>query len=389
MRIAYVYPQDAADPSVQSGRPAALLDAFRAWGAQIEPVFPLQARPSHLAAAKKIFYRLGSRIHRTDRDPAYLARAAREVEERLRKIPCDLVFSPGSELIGGISCSRRVAFCADATFAGMHGYYHDFTRLSSEYVRMGYAQERSALKRAQLAAYPSEWAARSAIERHGANPSRVVVIPFGANLGRDNSAATVQGWIERRRPLQAARLLFVGRDWRRKGGELVIETAFALRERGLNVWVDVVGCEPPPPHRALSWVITHGRLSVGDASAMRRLRRLYAESHVLFVPSRAEAFGLTYAEAHAHGLPVVATHTGGVPGVVRDHETGRLLPIGAGGGDYAAVILELLRDIDGYRRLCLRCYASFEENHNWRRFADRFLEHLQERGPPHPGGDGG
>jgi glycosyltransferase involved in cell wall biosynthesis len=377
MRIAYVYPLNAADPAVQSGRPAAILGAFRDGGAEIEPIFPLQARPPRLAAAKKLFYRLGFRIHRTDRDPAYLARAAREVEERLRGIHCDLVFSPGSELVGSISRSRRVAFCADATFAGMHGYYHDFSRLSSEYIRMGYAQEKSALHRAQLAAYPSEWAARSAIERHGANPRRVAVIPFGANLGRHNSPEMVRGWIDRR-PRKSLKLLFVGRDWERKGGHIVVDTACSLRRRGLDVTVDVVGCSPPARYRELDWIKPHGCLQAGDPAAMQRLSRLYAEAHLLFVPSRAEAFGLIYAEAHAHGLPVVATDTGGISGIVRDQETGRLLPVEAGAEDYASAILELCQEVGDYRQLCLRCYASFEKDHNWREFTERFFERLHD-----------
>ncbi len=377
MRIAYVYPLNAADPAVQSGRPAALLDAFRACGAEIEPVFPLRARPPRLAAAKKLIYRLAFRVHRSDRDPGYLARAAGEIEQRLRGVDCDLVFSPGSELVGSISRARRVAFCADATFAGMHGYYEDFSRLSHEYVRMGYAQERSALHRAELAAYPSEWAARTAIEQHAADPRRVAVIPFGANLGRHNKPGTVESWITNR-PVNRLRLLFVGRDWRRKGGDLVIATARALRDRGLEIGLDVVGCPVPAQYGDLPWVTAHGRLTASDAQAMRTLTRLYAEAHLLFVPSRAEAFGLIYAEAHAHGVPVLATDTGGIPGIVRNHETGRLLPLSSGAEDFAQAILELCGDVEDYRDLCRRCYASFAANHNWNEFAGRFLDRLQE-----------
>jgi glycosyltransferase involved in cell wall biosynthesis len=381
MRIAYVYPQNAEDPAVQSGRPAALLEAFRGLGAQVKAIFPLHARPSRFALAKKLLYRLGARVHRSDRDPAYLARAAREINERLGDSPYDLIFSPGSELAGGIASSRRVAFCADATFAGMHGYYHDFTRLSAEYVRMGYDQEKAALKRAQLAVYPSEWAARSAINAHGADPSSVAVIPFGANLGRNNSAASVASWIEDRQPLDSPRLLFVGRDWERKGGDLVVETALALRTRGLAVTVDLVGCAPPARHRSLPWLVSHGRLDMREPAAMQRLARLYARAHLLFVPSRAEAYGLIYAEALAHGLPVIATRTGGVSGIVQDGATGRLLALEAGPPDYVAAIEGLLRDFSNYRRVCLRCYASFSETHNWKRFTSRLLERLAERRP--------
>jgi glycosyltransferase involved in cell wall biosynthesis len=60
-------------------------------------------------------------------------------------------------------------------------------------------------------------------------------------------------------------------------------------------------------------------------------------------PGCGEAYGLSYLEAEAAGLPVVAQRTAGVPEVVRDGETGLLTP--AGDIDaFAAAIRRLLSD---------------------------------------------
>lgn len=56
--------------------------------------------------------------------------------------------------------------------------------------------------------------------------------------------------------------------------------------------------------------------------------RLLHASDLFALASYREGFGLAVAEAHAAGLPVVATRVGGVPEVVRDGETGFLVPAG-------------------------------------------------------------
>jgi len=63
--------------------------------------------------------------------------------------------------------------------------------------------------------------------------------------------------------------------------------------------------------------------------------------------SRTETQGLSVAEAHATGLPVVAIRAGGVEDVVRDGETGLL--VSADVNQFASALQELL--LDQSRRL--------------------------------------
>ena len=55
---------------------------------------------------------------------------------------------------------------------------------------------------------------------------------------------------------------------------------------------------------------------------------LLAAADVYVFPSESESFGLSALEALASGVPVVAARVGGLPEVVRDGETGALLPLG-------------------------------------------------------------
>ncbi len=342
-------------------------------GAEVNEIFPLQAKRSRGSLAKKILWRLAGRYHRGDRDPDYLTAFAQEAEARMRGKEYDIIFSPGSEVLAKLRSARPITFCADATFANLVDYYWDFSRTSPEYLRYGHAQEAEALKRASLAVYPSEWAARSAIEVYGMDPKRVEIIPFGANLGSCNEREQVNQWIDDRAS-DRVRLVFVGRDWKRKGGDIVISAARSLISRGLRVELDLVGCEIPREFRSIPWIKAHGLLRANVSSEQLKLSALFAQAHFVFVPSRAEAYGMTFAEANAFGVPAIATATGGIPSIVRQGVNGFLLPLNADGPAYAGVIAQAFRNRNAYRELAKNSFNEFDHRLNWRVFCSRYLE---------------
>jgi len=70
---------------------------------------------------------------------------------------------------------------------------------------------------------------------------------------------------------------------------------------------------------------------------------LFAQADLFVLPSEQESFGLAALEALASGVPVVASDVGGLPEVVRDGETGLLVPPHDPRA-LAVAVLELLRD---------------------------------------------
>ena len=89
-----------------------------------------------------------------------------------------------------------------------------------------------------------------------------------------------------------------------------------------------------------------------------------------------EGFGISFVEASASGLPVVAGRAGGVPDAVRDGETGVLVdPRDPGAA--AAAIQRVLADPALGRRLGETGRRAAETMYNWDRVA-RTLRALGE-----------
>src|SRR5665213_268924 len=237
---------------------------------------------------------MARRTYRADREPAFLRSLARQVMRRLDTCNVDRIFAPGSHVLSFLDVDVPKILCADATFASMIGQYDGFSNCAPEYLRQGHAQEARALENCAHAIFPSEWAAHSAINDYGMDARKVHVVPFGANL-EVPTLQIIETAIDARK-FDTFRILFVGREWKRKGGDLVLRAADLARRDGVPVEVDIVGPDRRPGVLP-DYVRWHGLILQRDDDARKRLERLFFDAHVMFVPSRAENFGMTFCEA--------------------------------------------------------------------------------------------
>jgi glycosyltransferase involved in cell wall biosynthesis len=118
---------------------------------------------------------------------------------------------------------------------------------------------------------------------------------------------------------------FLGRLVMEKGLDVFCDTIDALRRRGVDHKVLIIGEGP-----AREWF--HSRMpgaSFVGFQAGDDLGRAVASMDVLFNPSVTETFGNVTLEAMACGLPVVAAAATGSESLVEDHVSGRLIRPGA------------------------------------------------------------
>lgn len=293
--------------------------------------------------------------------------------QAIKQNHCDVLFAPaGSHLIAKLRTRAKVIYCSDTTLRLMLGYYPSFESLHPTALKRAERYEQAAIERADCLIYPSDWAARSAIEHYGANPKKVHVVPFGANFqtipSKDQALAE--------RPRHPLKLLFVGVEWGRKGGDLAIAACDILNQRGIATELTVVGCTPPD-HQKRDYMTIIPSLNKMHQDQEQTLSDLFLSSHLFVLPTQAECFGIVFCEAAAHGLPSIAPRTGGVEAAVREGETGYLLPPDADADAYANLIADLMANQTRYNALRTRTRETYETTLNWSNWARRVIALMQ------------
>ena len=302
---------------------------------------------------------------------------SRSVAKSLLLNDCDCIFSLGTIPIAYLDAKVPKVFYTDATFACMLNYYKGFDNLSSDTIRQGHQLEKQALASCDLAIYSSDWAAQSAIRDYGTDPSKVKVVPFGANWDVHYSEEEVNGFINRR-GVSKLKILFNGIDWMRKGGDLVLAAAMEIKRRNINVEVHIVGIRQLPVTGLPGYIINHGFLDKSIPQEKNKLENLYKDAHFLFVPSESEAFGLVFSEASLFGMPSVSRKTGGIVSAISEGRNGFTLDSDATAGDYADLICEYFNDYDKYISLALSSYNEYITRLNWKTVCETLLELMQE-----------
>lgn len=155
----------------------------------------------------------------------------------------------------------------------------------------------------------SRWAA-DGLRCAGIDDSRIRVIPPGVDL-----AAWRPELASERAPDNPIRLLFVGGDFERKGGDMLL--TLMASDLGRSFTLDIVTRQviPTPPNVRVHMATPNSP----------ELRRLFHTADLFVLPSRAECFGIAAIEAMAAGLPVAMTNIGGAADIVEPGRTGWLI----------------------------------------------------------------
>jgi glycosyltransferase involved in cell wall biosynthesis len=125
-------------------------------------------------------------------------------------------------------------------------------------------------------------------------------------------------------------------------------------------------------------ILRHGlgdRIAVLGAVADQRLADLHAEADLFVLPSRFEGYGMAFAEAIAHGLPVIGTTAGAIPDTVPDG-AGILVP-----PDDAAALAHALRRLianaSERESLAAAARAAAARLPTWRQSAEEFARAIE------------
>jgi glycosyltransferase involved in cell wall biosynthesis len=363
MKLVYVTIFGPSDIHAWSGLGVYIHRALQNAGFQVETIGNLKFNYDFIYKAKEVIYtKVFSKTYRMLWDPILLRQFSIQVENALPATNCDVVFSIWTNPIAYLKTDKPVVFWGDATLAGLMERYAGYAKLCPETIRDGHTAEQLALTKCRLAIYSSEWAANTAVQNYDVDPAKVKVVPFGANIDCSRSVEDIRS-ILKNKDFEVCKLLFAGVDWFRKGGDLAVQVARLLIQRGIPAKLHVVGCHPPSPQPG--FVIAHGFVSKTSGQGRQLLDQLFSQAHFFILPSRADCTPVVFPEACSFGLPVLTTNIGGIPTVIQDGKNGQTFPLDAGPEEYCDYIERLWLSRDKYEQLAISSFKEYSERLNW------------------------
>ena len=354
MKIAFLSPWDPEDPSAWSGmvyrqflslqdQPETLLTTW--FSGSVRPALPDRLLERILGQRRGGIYRAQLGVLTARRRAALVdRRVARDRPEAVLAVAA----STDAALL---SAAVPVVHVTDATFDLIRDFYPDATGLHPLTVMQARLVDRRLARAAAAHVVSNRWAAQGLMSA-GVAADRVHVVPFGPRLEPSVFEAPA--------PRRNRRVLLVASNWERKAGDRVVRAVARARDRSDQApELTVVGNTPV---RLPGWVTHLGRVPPD------RMAEIYASHDILVDLAAANAGGVTLTDAHAYGMPTVATDVGGVADIVQDRSTGYLVS-DSDAEEQAASALLRLNDDDTWRRMSRAARAHHERTLNWTTWA--------------------
>jgi glycosyltransferase involved in cell wall biosynthesis len=343
--------------NMRSNFGAILGAGFREEGGFYYPLQPL------LRARALIYRKLFQRPFLSDRSPNRWRHLSKELQQRLQGYN-GWVLMTGTAFLAFRPPDSTVlnAFWTDGTFRQFLDYWPSHRSIAPAFRKMGDDLEGRAIRNANLCVYSSAWAAESAIKDYGADPDKVMIAPFGPNLSAAMLAAADRSWSLPRTELS---ILSVGVDWSRKGMDIAVQVVSALRQRGMEIFLDIVGVLPPSGETVPAFVRLHGHLNKSDPVQQAKFTRLFETASAFILLSRADASPIVFSEAAAFGLPRFSFLTGGVGSVINDGVDGCLFDSGKNAAEMADRLHPFLADRERLTQMREATRRAYETRLNW------------------------
>lgn len=286
---------DPDDPGIWSGIPAGITHGLRDVGVTVVAINLRLPAGIEQAAVLAGLARTRNRFD-AQAAPLTAGTRTRRAGRVLRRVAVDGVVQLDTEYV--LPPGINYVTVEDMTPRQAVDLHPFFQKMSPRVLRRWERRREDVYARAQMCCVASHWAGGSLVHDYGVASARVAVVGLGA---RPIVAASDRSW-------EPARFLFVGFDWDRKGGPVVLRAFARVRNAAPTATLDVVGRHPPLSDPG---VTGHGALYQARAEDRRRLGELFSRATCLVMPSAVEPFGIVHVEAAMAGVPSIGTSAGG------------------------------------------------------------------------------
>ncbi len=219
--------------------------------------------------------------------------------------------------------------------------------------------ERSVYQNASLLFVMSNNIKESLMQQYGIAADKIKLVYAG------NNARTIESI--NRGKYARKNILFVGKDWERKGGPLLVE-AFKLVQKEIpDVSLTIIGSKPD---------LSLQNCTIIEETPVEKLGEFYNQASVFCLPTKREPFGIVFIEAMLNRLPIVTNSVGATPELIINNENG--YRVGFTARAYADALITLLNDPVKCETFGERSYQIASQNYTWHNTGKLLSQHIKE-----------
>jgi len=262
--------------------------------------------------------------------------------------------------------NKLVASYHDGNLARRLESPYGYPNISQNHINKALNYERKLYSRIDYIFPMSQWLADSFCNDFSVDENKVFPVGAGINLPRiippSSSRQTTK------------KILFVGKDFRRKGGHILLEAFEVVKKHINNAELIIAG---PELNDLPDGVRCEGFISKNSTDGINKLLTLYSEANVFALPTLYEPFGIAYAEAMAHKLPCIGTNNFAIPEIIDHGKTGFLIPPNDS-QSLANSLITLLEDDNLCVQMGEQAFKKYYTNYRWEIVSKKITDILEK-----------
>lgn len=382
IKLAFISEVDLDDITALSGTSYKIKRAFEKRGVNVIKIDNLNKNKS----LRSLYVRLLSVINRKilkRNFKDYWTRVkskdySKAAMKKLRNEDFDIIFTWHTPILSYLKINKPKVLYTDANINLLIDFYPDFYGFSDRFVKRAQFITKNALENATIAAFSSDWASNSAIKDYNISPEKVKTITLGCNIDHNLKNKEIDHIIDNR-DQNEIQLLFIGVDWKRKGGEKAYDILNYIAKLEQKVKLHIIGIKNIENQlKNNPNVIHHGFINKGTPDGKKKMEDIFKSIHFLVLPTKADCTPMVFAELNSFGVPAISHDIGGISSIIINDVNGKTFPIDADAEHIGNTICQLFNNKATYRKLAKSSFNEYEARLNWDYTADKLLKEIQE-----------
>lgn len=255
-----------------------------------------------------------------------------------------------------------VAYC-DGNLAISENSNRSFTEFVPQHIlKRVFENEKSVYEKCSLIFTFSEWLRKSMIQDFELPENKVFTIGAGPNISLTEAH-------DARKEYDQKTILFIGKDFYRKGGDTVIKAFYIASKEMKDIKLIIAGTDPIHGVEGRNIEFT-GYIDKNTNEGRRKIIDLYKRASVFVMPSVFEPFGIVFLEAMLFKLPCVGSDICAMPEIIDEGNTGFLIQPGDAEA-LAEKLIILLKDKTMLQQMGEKAFERVMTYYTWNNIVNK------------------